>query len=113
MLSEYSLPLKVRNCVVVQFLVLLFLLSENMNATSLYSSDNPENINLYGEKKLDRESDIQRLVEALTLWEKSHLLAGKNAWQTYEVARLEIPSITLTDGPHGVRSFVSDSFNFR
>jgi len=39
----------------------------------------------------------------MTLQEKASLLSGANFWNTKPVKRLNIPSITLTDGPHGLR----------
>lgn len=45
----------------------------------------------------------QSLIEKMTLEEKAAFLSGKNVWQTRECERLKIPSIFLSDGPHGVR----------
>ncbi|WP_025688387.1 beta-glucosidase family protein [Paenibacillus zanthoxyli] len=39
----------------------------------------------------------------LTLDEKISLVAGKDLWSTSAVERLGIPSLCMTDGPHGVR----------
>lgn len=39
----------------------------------------------------------------MTLEEKASLLSGQNFWNTKPVNRLGIPSIMLTDGPHGLR----------
>jgi beta-glucosidase len=39
----------------------------------------------------------------LTLEEKAALCVGMTAWETVPVERLGIPSITVSDGPHGVR----------
>ena len=47
--------------------------------------------------------DIKLLVEKLTLEEKAKLVIGKGPWQTVSIERLKIPSITVADGPHGVR----------
>lgn len=47
--------------------------------------------------------DVDALLEELTLAEKISLLAGANAWQTAAVERLQIPAITVSDGPNGVR----------
>ncbi|MDQ2624841.1 MAG: beta-glucosidase, partial [Actinomycetota bacterium] len=47
--------------------------------------------------------DIDRLVSELTLEEKVALTTGATAWDSAAVERLAIPSIMVTDGPHGVR----------
>ncbi|MGM0500286.1 MAG: beta-glucosidase [Bacillota bacterium] len=53
------------------------------------------------------KNNIDKILEELTLKEKASLLSGGDFWQTEAVERLEIPSIFLVDGPHGVR-FVAD-----
>ena len=47
--------------------------------------------------------NIKELLSALTLEEKAALLQGKTMWTTWEIPRLGIPSIFLSDGPHGLR----------
>lgn len=47
--------------------------------------------------------NIKEILTALTLEEKASLLEGTKSWSTNEVPRLKIPSLFLTDGPHGLR----------
>ena len=46
---------------------------------------------------------IDTYLKKLTLEEKALLLQGKTSWTTWPVARLQIPSMFLSDGPHGLR----------
>lgn len=50
-----------------------------------------------------KSTHITEIIKQLTLDEKISLLAGKNFWETVAVERLGIPSIFMTDGPHGLR----------
>ena len=43
------------------------------------------------------------LIRQLTLAEKCALLSGKDVWHTRPIERLKIPSMTLSDGPSGLR----------
>jgi beta-glucosidase len=45
----------------------------------------------------------------MTLEEKASLLSGRDFWTTKPVERLGIPSILMTDGPHGLRKQKADS----
>ena len=45
----------------------------------------------------------KEIIGKMTLEEKASLLSGDNFWNTKPVERLGIPSIMLTDGPHGLR----------
>jgi len=49
------------------------------------------------------------VLAALTLEEKAALVSGGGAWESAAVERLGIASITLTDGPHGVRLPTDDA----
>ncbi|HEY5954753.1 MAG TPA: glycoside hydrolase family 3 N-terminal domain-containing protein, partial [Terrimicrobiaceae bacterium] len=48
-------------------------------------------------------TQANELVGRMTLEEKALLLTGDGWWATHPIERLEIPSVSLTDGPHGVR----------
>ena len=45
----------------------------------------------------------QALVAQMTLAEKADFCSGKDFWHLPGLARLDIPSIMVTDGPHGLR----------
>jgi beta-glucosidase len=47
---------------------------------------------------------VEGLLSQLTLKEKVALLSGLDIWRTVPIAHAGIPSITMTDGPHGVRA---------
>ena len=51
----------------------------------------------------DLETEIERLVGAMTLDEKASLTAGIGLWYVPAVERLGIPSLKVSDGPSGVR----------
>jgi beta-glucosidase len=55
-------------------------------------------------KQLTLDQQVDDLLAKMTLREKIALLAGKDVWNTVPIDRLGIPSITMTDGPHGVRA---------
>ncbi|MEK9973228.1 MAG: glycoside hydrolase family 3 C-terminal domain-containing protein, partial [Deltaproteobacteria bacterium] len=45
----------------------------------------------------------RELVSQLTLEEKALLCVGRDFWTTQPIERLNIPSVWMTDGPHGLR----------
>ena len=42
-------------------------------------------------------------IKKMSLEEKASLMSGANFWNTKSVERVNIPSMMLTDGPHGLR----------
>lgn len=48
-------------------------------------------------------TSIQSLVAQMTLEEKAALCTGAGPWTTTPVPRLDLPELTVTDGPHGIR----------
>lgn len=53
--------------------------------------------------------NIEKLLEELTLEEKCQLLVGRDSWHTAAIERLNIPSIMMADGPHGLRKQLDSS----
>ena len=45
----------------------------------------------------------QKIIEKMTLEEKARMMSGKNVWETQDYEKYGIPSIFLSDGPHGLR----------
>lgn len=47
--------------------------------------------------------DVEHVLSQLTLEEKASLTSGLDFWHTQAVERLGVPSVMVTDGPHGLR----------
>ena len=47
--------------------------------------------------------DIKKIIAEMTVEEKASLCSGFGNWHTKAVERLNIPSIMMVDGPHGLR----------
>lgn len=54
--------------------------------------------------------NIKKIILKMTLEEKASLCSGKDWWNTKAIERLEIPSIMMTDGPHGLRKQSGEKF---
>ena len=53
--------------------------------------------------------DIKNIISQMTLEEKASLCSGKNFWFLKDIERLGVPSIMVTDGPHGLRKQAGDA----
>lgn len=53
--------------------------------------------------------DLKELISQMTLEEKAGLCSGLDFWHTKPVERLGIPSIMMSDGPHGLRKQESEA----
>jgi beta-glucosidase len=58
---------------------------------------------LYAQEKIDTAAKINSLVSQMTLEEKVHMIHASSSFTSGGVARLGIPEIVMSDGPHGVR----------
>lgn len=58
---------------------------------------------------MDFKKEAASLVAKMTLAEKASLCSGKNFWYMKGIERLGLPSIMVTDGPHGVRKQATDA----
>ena len=54
------------------------------------------------------QNRIHELIRNMTLFEKASLCSGQTFWETKSISRLNIPSIMMSDGPHGLRKENND-----
>ena len=55
---------------------------------------------------MDFHAQAEALVSQMTLEEKTSLLSGADHWHTKQISRLNLPSVAVSDGPHGLRKEV-------
>ena len=45
----------------------------------------------------------KEIIDKMTIEEKALMMSGKNTWETQDFEKYGIPSMTMSDGPHGLR----------
>ncbi len=58
---------------------------------------------------MEKKKSMEKLLEEMTLEEKVSFCSGKDFWHLEGLERSGIPSILVTDGPHGVRKLPDDA----
>ncbi len=53
--------------------------------------------------------NVKKILKEMTLAEKASLLTGLDAWHLKGIGRLNVPSIMVADGPHGLRKQAGES----
>ena len=53
--------------------------------------------------------DIEKLITKMTVEEKAALVSGTDYMYTNPIPRLDIPSLSMADGPHGLRKQIGDA----
>ncbi len=55
--------------------------------------------------------NIEKILQELTVEEKAALCSGLDFWHTKPNERLDIPSVMVSDGPHGLRKNIENAEN--
>ncbi|MDR2046760.1 MAG: glycoside hydrolase family 3 C-terminal domain-containing protein [Clostridiales bacterium] len=77
-------------------------LSERVSDVNTAVSDDEEKS---PERISDKPKTAKEILARLSVAEKASLASGKGFWETREIDKvgISIPSVTMTDGPHGIR----------
>ena len=59
------------------------------------------------------QQDIKRIIEQMTLEEKCAYVSGYDNWHTETIARLSVPAVMMSDGPHGCERLMMPVRRFR
>ncbi len=73
-----------------------------LTMTIMTNTSTSQETDPYRNSKLPVEQRVDDLLSRMTLDEKIDLLSGKDSGETMDFPRLGIPSLRVTDGPHGV-----------
>jgi beta-glucosidase len=60
------------------------------------------------ESEIPLENRIEQLISQMNIEEKISMIAGIDSWHTRDIQHLGIPSIKVTDGPHGDRTIADN-----
>ncbi|MBE6754063.1 MAG: glycosyl hydrolase [Ruminococcaceae bacterium] len=55
------------------------------------------------------DEQIKAIIKKMTIKQKAQLCCGRDGWSTEQFDALGIPSITVSDGPHGLRKKANDT----
>ena len=47
--------------------------------------------------------NYESIIKQMSLEEKALMMSGKNTWETVDFEKYGIPSMAMSDGPHGLR----------
>ncbi|MCQ2597453.1 MAG: beta-glucosidase [Treponema sp.] len=61
---------------------------------------------------MDIKKKAKEILENLSIQEKISLLSGKDCWHTKDMEHADLPSIMVSDGPHGLRKQEESQDNF-
>lgn len=65
-----------------------------------YSSPGTKAVN---QEKMEMSLKYESIIKQMTLEEKAAMMSGRDTWSTVSYEKYGIPSMTMSDGPHGLR----------